>query len=411
MTNIPLWLCIPFAGLLLCIAILPLVKGEWWEKNQPYAVIAWSLLFIIPFAVKFGAASAAETVLECLVNDYLTFIVLLFGLFCVAGNIKLEGNLIGNPIVNVVTLAVGTLFSSWIGTTGASMLFVRPIIQMNSWRKNKKTYHDLFIFLVSNIGGCLTPIGDPPLLMGFSRGVPFFWSMRLMPVLILNMVILLTMFYFLDRKAYQKDIAMGLMPEIKEGEPLIRIKGAHNFLFIVLIVIAVILSGVLPGLSVFQNAAGEVLSLPIFGEVRLSVPSIIEIVLILLAAFLSFKTTPKEVRVQNHFTWGRNPGSCSIIYRNFHHNAAGSYDLKECGSKPWTFTPIPDVLGNRCIVKFPRQYSNIPCIPDNSGIYELYKWNCHNTWNCTGKNAHGNIMWCSIYGSKHIHWKCSKLYG
>lgn len=304
MTNMPLWLCIPFAGLLLCIAILPLVKGEWWEKNQPYAVIAWSLLFIIPFMVKFGAASAAETVLECLVNDYLTFIVLLFGLFCVAGNIKLEGNLIGNPIVNVVTLAVGTLFSSWIGTTGASMLFVRPIIQMNSWRKNKRHIMIFFIFLVSNIGGCLTPIGDPPLLMGFSRGVPFFWSMGLMPVLIINMVILLTMFYFLDRKAYQKDIAMGLVPEIKEGEPLIRIKGAHNFLFIVLIVIAVILSGVLPGLSVFQNAAGEVLSLPIFGEVRLSVPSIIEIVLILLAAFLSFKTTPKEVRVQNHFTWG-----------------------------------------------------------------------------------------------------------
>ena len=110
--TVPVWLCIPFAGLLLCIAVLPLVKPEWWEKNQPYAVIAWSLLFIIPFAVKFGAASAAETVLECLVNDYLTFIVLLFGLFCVAGNIKLEGNLIGNPIVNVVTLAVGTLFSS-----------------------------------------------------------------------------------------------------------------------------------------------------------------------------------------------------------------------------------------------------------------------------------------------------------
>ena len=146
MTNIPLWLCIPFAGLLLCIAILPLVKGEWWEKNQPYAVIAWSLLFIIPFMIKFGAASAAETVLECLVNDYLTFIVLLFGLFCVAGNIKLEGNLIGNPIVNVVTLAVGTLFSSWIGTTGASMLFVRPIIQMNSWRKNKTHIMVFFIF-------------------------------------------------------------------------------------------------------------------------------------------------------------------------------------------------------------------------------------------------------------------------
>ena len=95
LTNVPLWLCIPFACLLLCIAIIPLVKGEWWEKYRPFAVIFWSLLFIIPFAVKYGAGTAAETVLECLVNDYLTFIVLLFGLFCVAGNITVEGSLVG----------------------------------------------------------------------------------------------------------------------------------------------------------------------------------------------------------------------------------------------------------------------------------------------------------------------------
>ena len=109
MSNIPLWLCIPFAGLLLCIAVLPLVKPEWWEKNRLYAVILWSLLFIIPFAVKFGPSEATEIVLECIINDYLTFIVLLFGLFCVAGNIKLEGNLAGNPRVNVLLLTIGTL--------------------------------------------------------------------------------------------------------------------------------------------------------------------------------------------------------------------------------------------------------------------------------------------------------------
>ena len=133
------------------------------------------------------------------------------------------------------------------------MLFVRPIIQMNSWRKNKRHIMVFFIFLVSNIGGCLTPIGDPPLLMGFSRGVSFFWSMRLFPVLVLNMILLLTIFYHLDKKAYQKDITKGLMPEVKENEPLIRIKGAHNFLYIVMIVIAVILSGVLPKLSAFRT--------------------------------------------------------------------------------------------------------------------------------------------------------------
>lgn len=304
MSNTLLWLCIPFAGLLLCIAILPLVKPEWWEKNQPFAVIAWSLLFIIPYAINYGAGDTTEIVLECLINDYLTFIVLLFGLFCVAGNIKLEGSLVGNPRVNVIMLAVGTLFSSWIGTTGASMLFVRPIIQMNSWRKNKRHIMIFFIFLVSNIGGCLTPIGDPPLLMGFSRGVSFFWSMRLLPVLLLNMVILLFIFYRLDKKAYQKDISKGLMPQINEDEPLIKIKGLHNFLYIIMIVVAVILSGVLPKMSLFQNSAGEVLSIPIFREVSLSIPSVIEIVIILLAAWLSFKTTKKEVRVQNHFTWG-----------------------------------------------------------------------------------------------------------
>lgn len=171
--SVPLWLCVPFAGLLLCIAILPLLKAEWWEIHQPHAVIFWSLLFAVPFAVTAGAGTAAETVLDCLVNDYLTFIVLLFGLFCVSGNITMSGDLAGSPRINVGLLALGTLLSSWIGTTGASMLMIRPIIKMNAWRKKRRHIIIFFIFMVSNMGGCLTPIGDPPLLMGFMRGVPF----------------------------------------------------------------------------------------------------------------------------------------------------------------------------------------------------------------------------------------------
>lgn len=302
--NIPLWLCIPFAGLLLCIAVLPLVKAEWWEKNQPYAVIFWSLLFIIPFAVKFGMGEAAEVVLDCIIKDYLTFIVLLFGLFCVAGNITVEGNLVGSPRVNVLLLAIGTLLSSWVGTTGASMLLVRPVIKMNAWRKNKTHIMVFFIFLVSNIGGCLTPIGDPPLLMGFSRGVPFFWSLRLFPVLLLNMIVLLAVFYRFDKKAYMRDIASGAMPEIKEGELLIKIKGLHNLIFLVMIIAAVILSGVLPEMPIFQNGAGEVIGIHIYKDIVLELPAIIEIVIILLAAFLSFKTTNERIRKENHFTWG-----------------------------------------------------------------------------------------------------------
>ena len=303
-SGVPLWLCIPFAGLLLCIAVMPLVKGEWWEAHQPLVVVLWILVMVIPFALLYGVGSAAETVLECTVNDYLTFIVLLFGLFCVSGNITMEGDFAGSPRINVGLLALGTLLASCIGTTGASMLMVRPVIKMNSWRRRKSHIMIFFIFMVSNMGGCLTPIGDPPLLMGFMRGVPFFWSLHLFPVLIFNMVILLFIFYHLDKRNYRRDIAEGRKPDISKPGTEFRIDGLHNIIFLIMIVAAVILSGVLPGMPAFQDAAGNARGLHIFGEVSLSYPSLIEIALILLAAFLSFKTTDKEVRVKNHFTWG-----------------------------------------------------------------------------------------------------------
>lgn len=300
---VPLWLCIPFAGLLLCIAVLPLLKPVWWEEHQPHAVLFWSLLFVIPFALLFSGATALETVLECIVNDYLTFIILLFGLFCVSGNITMSGDLAGSPRVNVMLLALGTLLSSWIGTTGASMLMIRPVIKMNSWREKKRHIVVFFIFLVSNIGGVLTPIGDPPLLMGFMRGVPFFWSLSLFPLMLINMIVLLFVFYWIDRRAYRKDIAKGLKPDISKAGTEVKLKGAHNLIFLVMIVVGVILSGTLPGLSIFQNASGGVKGIHLFGEVTLGYPALIEIVIILLAAFLSFRTTQAEIRMENHFTW------------------------------------------------------------------------------------------------------------
>ena len=296
--------CIPFAGLLLCIAMLPLVKAEWWEAHQPHAVVFWSLLFVLPFAFVYGPGQAFEKVLECIVDDYLTFIILLFGLFCVSGNITLEGDLAGSPRINVGLLMIGTMLSSWIGTTGASMLMVRPIIKMNAWRKRRSHIMVFFIFLISNIGGCLTPIGDPPLLMGFMRGVPFFWSLHLFPVLLFNVVILLTIFYFLDRRAYRKDIAEGLKPDISKPGTEVHILGLHNLIFLAMIVAAVILSGTLPGMAAFQDAEGAVRGIHLFGEVTLTYPALIEVVIILVAAFLSFKTTSVEIRRKNHFTWG-----------------------------------------------------------------------------------------------------------
>nr|WP_330412984.1 sodium:proton antiporter [Dorea formicigenerans] len=239
---------------MLCIAVMPLLRAEWWEAHQPLVVFMWIILLVVPFAIVYGAGDTFETVLECIVNDYLTFIVLLFGLFCVSGNITVGGDFAGSPRVNACLLALGTLLSSCIGTTGASMLMVRPVIKMNSWRKRKRHIMVFFIFLISNMGGCLTPIVDPPLLMGFMRGVPFFWSMHLLPILIFNLVILLFVFYHLDKKAYRKDIAEGRKPDISRPGTEFYIEGLHN--------------------------------------------------IILLAAFLSFKTTDSSIRTKNHFTWG-----------------------------------------------------------------------------------------------------------
>ena len=304
-TAVPsLLYCIPFAGILLCIALFPLVKPTWWEEHQAPVVLAWSLAFIVPFVMGFGAHHTAEVVLECIINDYLTFIVLLFGLFCVAGNITLEGDLAGSPRINVGLLLFGTLLSSWVGTTGASMLMVRPIIKMNSWRRRKRHIMIFFIFLISNIGGCLTPIGDPPLLMGFMRGVPFFWSLRLLPILAFNVAVLLFVFYHLDMRAYRKDIADGRKPDISKPGTEIRIAGLHNLIFLAAIVVAVLLSGTLPSLPLFRNADGTVRGIPILGEVTLTWPAVIEIAIILASAWLSFRTTSAKVRTENHFTWG-----------------------------------------------------------------------------------------------------------
>ena len=253
---------------------MPLLRAEWWEAHQPLVVFMWIILLVVPFAIVYGAGDTFETVLECIVNDYLTFIVLLFGLFCVSGNITVGGDFAGSPRVNACLLALGTLLSSCIGTTGA------------------------------NMGGCLTPIGDPPLLMGFMRGVPFFWSMHLLPILIFNLVILLFVFYHLDKKAYRKDIAEGRKPDISRPGTEFYIEGLHNIIFLIMIVGAVILSGVLPGMSAFQDAAGNVRGIRLYGEVTLTLPALIEIVIILLAAFLSFKTTDSSIRTKNHFTWG-----------------------------------------------------------------------------------------------------------
>ncbi len=291
--------CIPFAGMLLSIAICPLVNGAWWEKFKGAAVLFWSLLFLVPFAIGNGAGTALNHFLEVILGDYISFIVLLFGLFCVAGNIRIRGTLAGTPKINVLLLLIGTLLSSWVGTTGASMLLIRPVIRANSWRKRKVHTMVFFIFLVSNIGGCLTPVGDPPLLMGFMHGVPFTWSFHLLPIFLLNVVLLLALYFIIDSRAYKKDLADGAKPKASEKTEKIGLEGAHNLIFLLCIVGAVILSGSLANINAFFGKG-----IKIEGEVTLTFATMIEMAIILLSAFLSFKTTKKEVRTANNFSWG-----------------------------------------------------------------------------------------------------------
>lgn len=303
-SEVPLWLCLPFVGMLLSIAIMPLVCERWWEEHRFAVVIGWCALLFIPFGMVAGVPETFEIALECLFDDYLTFIVLLFGLFCVSGNISLEGDLAGSPRVNVGLMLFGTLLASVIGTTGASMLMIRPIIKMNSWRWRKRHIIIFFIFMISNMGGALTPIGDPPLLMGFMRGVPFTWSLRLAPILLTNVLVLLIVFYKVDMRAYRRDIASGRRPDIRHPGKTIEIHGLHNLIFIAMIVAAVISSGVMPSMPAFRDADGNTIGIRVFEDAVLTAPSLIEVAIILTAALLSFRTTDASIRRANHFTWG-----------------------------------------------------------------------------------------------------------
>ncbi len=304
--ELPLWSCLPFLGMLLSIAIFPLIKPHWWEHNMLKASIFWSLLFLIPFGFVYGGSMLTFQVLEMILLDYLPFIVLLFGLFVAAGGIVLKGTLVGTTKVNVTLLLIGTALASWVGTTGAAMLMIRPIIKANAWREKKAHIIVFFIFMVANIGGCLTPVGDPPLFLGFLRGVPFFWTMRLFPLMVFNIAILTVIFIILDKTLYNKEIAAGRRPQKSEDkiikEPL-RLEGAHNFIFIMMIVGAVILNGLLPGFEAFADqVTGELYGLHI-QDVVLPYNSIIQMAIILLAAFLSMKTTKQSIRKANSFTF------------------------------------------------------------------------------------------------------------
>src|SRR3972149_1325288 len=186
----------PFVLFLLSIALLPLIVPHWWESNLNKGAI--SALFGVPVAIYIAQVDGHRLIETGI--EYIAFIVLLAALFIISGGIYLRGSLSGTPSVNTIVLAVGAILSNIIGTTGASMLLIRPMLRANEKRQHQVHIVIFFIFVVSNIGGLLTPLGDPPLFLGFLRGVPFQWTLRLLPPWLLMNAALLVIFYLWDRR-------------------------------------------------------------------------------------------------------------------------------------------------------------------------------------------------------------------
>ncbi len=283
---------VPFVGILLSIAIFPLLAPRFWEHHFGKIAAFWAMAFILPCAVAFGTRTAATEALHTLAVEYLPFIILLFSLFVVAGGIQVVGNLVGTPGTNTAMLAFGTLKASLLGTTGASMLLIRPVIRANQDRRRNVHVFIFFIFLISNIGGSLTPLGDPPLFLGFLKGVDFLWTATTMlPPMLLASGLLLMLFYVIDRHAWRYE-TLEVTAE-NHAPRQVRIEGLHNVLYLGGVVGSVLLSGLWnPAMAV---SVGFGIELPLEGLAR--------DVLLLVLSYLSLKTTRPSIRVENAFDW------------------------------------------------------------------------------------------------------------
>jgi Na+/H+ antiporter NhaD/arsenite permease-like protein len=286
--SLPIWSCIPFAAMLLSIALMPLVLPNFWHHHYGKVSGFWAACLGVPFVVAFGGVAVHE-IIHIILADYIPFIILLWSLYTVSGGILLRGSLRGTPAVNTTMLVVGTAIASWMGTTGAAMLLIRPFLRANSFRKNRSFMVVFFIFLVANVGGSLTPLGDPPLFLGFLHGVSFFWTFKILPHMLVVAGLLLVTYFVLDSYYYRKEGAQD-RPAKGPKEPL-KLEGTHNFILLAGIVGAVLMSGVVDW--------GEIDTLGIHRGVQ----DWVRDGLLIGLGLVSLKTTRTEVREDNNFTW------------------------------------------------------------------------------------------------------------
>ena len=284
---LPLWSCIPFACMLLSIALLPLLLPNFWHHHFGKISAFWAAVLGIPFLWVFKGGAVYE-ILHIILVDYVPFIILLWSLYTVSGGILLRGSLRGTPVVNTIILIIGALLASWMGTTGAAMLLIRPFLRANNYRKNRTFMVVFFIFLVANVGGSLTPLGDPPLFLGYLHGVTFFWTFKLMPHMLMVSVMLLIIYFFLDTYHYRKESVSVPKEEAKEA---LKIEGTYNFLFLGGVVGSVLMSGMVD--------LGEINILGIHRAIQ----DWLRDGLLVLLGVASLITTPIKLREDNEFTW------------------------------------------------------------------------------------------------------------
>ena len=285
------WWGLPFAGMLLSIALLPLLAGRVWHHHCGKITLGWALAFVLPFALAFGPAAAGAALVHTLVAEYLPFIALLVALFTAAGGIVVRGNLHGSPAANVAIMAIGSALASIMGTTGAAMLTIRPLIRANDDRRHNAHVVVFFIFTVGNVGGALTPLGDPPLFLGFLQGVDFFWTARhILPETLFVLGALLAIFYAVDSWYYRRE---GVQPvDPTPDTPRLGLEGAINVVPLAAVVALVLMSGVWkPGI------AFDVFGTPV------ELQQIVRDGLLVVVTVVSLAITPKSVRAANQFSW------------------------------------------------------------------------------------------------------------
>ena len=284
---------VPFAGLLLSIALLPLMTPLFWHHHFGKVSAAWPLAFLLPFAAMYCLGLAAFSFMHALLEEYIPFILLLTALFTVAGGIHIRGNLHGGPGLNTAILGVGAVLASFMGTTGASMLLIRPLIRANDNRTRKAHVVVFFIFIVSNAGGSLTPLGDPPLFLGFLKGVDFFWTVRhIFPETLFLVGSLLAIFYALDSWFYRcRDELLPLDPTPDTRR--IGFDGSANFWLLGGIAGLVLLSGLWKSPVAFDIAG-----------TRVGLPGVLRDAGLIAITFISLRITSGKVHADNQFSWG-----------------------------------------------------------------------------------------------------------